>query len=212
MTSTIYSVDRVDLSLIKTEPPGLLICADGRVANPGWSSPALVRHIYVTLPADGVLGFDFVATPPAPGDQTTPVLTPIRADHLIPDVDLANFWGDGLPLAGVRCRAVANAKTTLLEEARPGMPGMCTISVAADGGAPSFAADIKPLFRDRDVAVMKAFGGFDLHDYDDVAAEADGILARLVHSDPNLLMPCDGAWPKADIDLFRAWIDAGKAP
>ena len=38
----------------------------------------------------------------------------------------------------------------------------------------SFAADIKPLFREGDRAAMKF--AFDLWDHDDVAAHADAIL------------------------------------
>jgi hypothetical protein len=48
---------------------------------------------------------------------------------------------------------------------------------------------------------------FDLWSDDDVSAHADAILARLRAG----TMPCDGAWPDAQIDLFQRWIDAGKA-
>jgi hypothetical protein len=46
---------------------------------------------------------------------------------------------------------------------------------------------------------------FDLASYDDVAANADGILTRLEAGE----MPCDGAWPDDQIDLFRRWTAAG---
>jgi hypothetical protein len=46
---------------------------------------------------------------------------------------------------------------------------------------------------------------FDLGSYDDVRANSEGILVRLEDGS----MPCDGAWPAADIDRFRAWIAAG---
>jgi hypothetical protein len=54
----------------------------------------------------------------------------------------------------------------------------------------SYATDIKPLFRPRDIAAMRNFGGFDLSKYDDVVKHADSILARLKAGD----MPCDGSW------------------
>jgi len=67
----------------------------------------------------------------------------------------------------------------------------------------SFAADIKPLFREGDRESM--MGSFDLWSYADVAAHADAIADRLRDG----TMPCDGAWPEEQVDLFDEWIDAG---
>jgi hypothetical protein len=69
----------------------------------------------------------------------------------------------------------------------------------------SFQTDILPLFRPIDVTSMSAW--FDLTSYDDVKANAAGILTRL--KDTTNPMPCDGQWPQARIDLFQSWIDAG---
>ncbi|MBV8684921.1 MAG: hypothetical protein JO111_18765 [Caulobacteraceae bacterium] len=74
--------------------------------------------------------------------------------------------------------------------------------------ATSFATDIRPLFRHKDVAAMKSAGGFDLSSYDDVFRLADGIFARLKEGD----MPCDGTWPSAHVKLFEDWIGDGKQP
>jgi hypothetical protein len=71
----------------------------------------------------------------------------------------------------------------------------------------SFAADIRPLFRDKDVESMKGMG-LDLSSLDEVGAQADAILARLRAGD----MPCDGAWPADQISLFEAWMSEGKQP
>jgi hypothetical protein len=49
---------------------------------------------------------------------------------------------------------------------------------------------------------------FDLWSADDVRAHAAGILQRLQDGS----MPCDGAWPAAQVDGFRRWIDAGMQP
>ena len=77
------------------------------------------------------------------------------------------------------------------------------------GPAPSFAADIKPLFRDDpDRSDMLVFGPFDLHDLDDVRNHATAILQRLNAGD----MPCDGAWPPERIALFQQWVDGGTPP
>ncbi len=73
-------------------------------------------------------------------------------------------------------------------------------------GTPSFAADIRPLFREEDVDSMSF--AFDLGSYDDVRDNAEEIHERLADGS----MPCDGEWPADRVELFRAWIDAGAAP
>lgn len=210
MTSRIYSIVTVDLSLIKTNPPGLLVSAAGMVTTSGWSNPRLVPFTYFKPPADGILDCDFVATPPAPDQIVLQVLTPISGDLALTDIELDNFWGPGLPLVGIRCHSVGNTKTALVGEDRPGMPIMRILSSEGESTSISFDADIKNLFRSRDVNVMKATRGFDLHNHGDVAEWADRILERLETTDTALLMPCDGRWPQTDIDLFKAWIAAGK--
>jgi hypothetical protein len=67
----------------------------------------------------------------------------------------------------------------------------------------SFEADIKPLFRERDRQSM--LGHFDLWSCEDVMENKDVILERLTDGD----MPCDGAWPAAQVELFREWVAAG---
>ena len=74
------------------------------------------------------------------------------------------------------------------------------------GGSPSFARDIRPLFRPDDREAMEF--AFDLHAYEDVRENAAGILERLEDGS----MPCDGEWPEERIALFRAWMDEGLAP
>lgn len=68
----------------------------------------------------------------------------------------------------------------------------------------SFETDVKPLFRERDRRSM-AFA-FDLGSHRDVGEHADAILDRLEAG----TMPCDGAWPAAQVELFRRWIAGGK--
>lgn len=69
--------------------------------------------------------------------------------------------------------------------------------------AVGYGRDIRPLFREKDVSSMSF--AFDLQSYDDVRANANGILAKL--SDGS--MPCDGAWPEEKVEVFRNWVDAG---
>lgn len=209
MTSRIYSITSVDLSLIKTNPPGLLVTAAGMVTTTGWTKPELVPFVYIQPPADGILDCDFVATPPASGQIVLQVLTPVTGVLALPDIDLENYWAPGLPLVGIRAHSAGNTKTALVDESRPGMPPMRIVADRAELAVPSFEADIKNLFRPRDVNVMKRRGGFDLHAYDDVVEWAERILERLESNNPSLLMPCDGKWPQTDIELFRAWIANG---
>jgi hypothetical protein len=68
----------------------------------------------------------------------------------------------------------------------------------------SYESDVKPLFRERDRDSMKF--AFDLWSYDDVSDNADEILSRLRAGS----MPCDVAWPEAQVDLFAHWVDEGK--
>jgi hypothetical protein len=75
---------------------------------------------------------------------------------------------------------------------------------AGDGGQLSFAQDIKPLFREKDRDSMQS--AFDLFDYSDVADHADAIVGALRSGQ----MPCDGAWPDAQVETLQQWIDLGK--
>jgi hypothetical protein len=68
---------------------------------------------------------------------------------------------------------------------------------------PSFARDIRPLFRESDRESMDF--AFDLWDYHDVSAHAEDILERLEEG----AMPCDGEWPGEQVARFRRWVEAG---
>ena len=68
----------------------------------------------------------------------------------------------------------------------------------------SFARQIKPLFRDRDRQSMKS--AFDLWSHDDVSQNADAILGAVKTGS----MPCDGAWPAEQVELFERWVASGK--
>jgi hypothetical protein len=69
---------------------------------------------------------------------------------------------------------------------------------------PGFETQIKPMFRERDRESMQL--AFDLWSHEDVSQHADAILARLQEG----TMPCDGAWPQAQVDLFQRWAEGGK--
>ena len=67
-----------------------------------------------------------------------------------------------------------------------------------------FEMNIKPMFRERDRRAMQSW--FDLWSYDDVSRHAEAILERLGEG----TMPCDGAWPPAQVDLFKSWVESGR--
>ena len=70
----------------------------------------------------------------------------------------------------------------------------------------SFERDIKPLFREKDRTSMSK--AFDLWSATDVAAQGQAILGRLRDGS----MPCDGAWPAANVDTFASWLSEGAQP
>ena len=78
----------------------------------------------------------------------------------------------------------------------------------------SFAADIRPLFTDRDIQGMKK--GFDLTSYDEVKAHASAIYDRIRGIGGAVMPPPpplgEGPWPQSHIDLFAEWLAGGCQP
>jgi len=70
-------------------------------------------------------------------------------------------------------------------------------------GSVTFAADIRPMFREKDRDAMR--GAFDLWHYDDVVTHAGAISTKLHDG----TMPCDGAWPAEQVKLFDRWVEQG---
>ena len=70
--------------------------------------------------------------------------------------------------------------------------------------APTFTADIKPVFRASDREAMR--GVFDLWSLDDVSVHSRPIFDAVSAGS----MPCDGPWPSDKVELLRRWIDVGK--
>ena len=69
-----------------------------------------------------------------------------------------------------------------------------------------FTADIKPLFREKDIHSMRF--AFNLDEYDDVSEHADHILERLRAGE----MPCDAPWSEDKVEVFERWVLGGKQP
>ena len=77
------------------------------------------------------------------------------------------------------------------------------VRTAAPNEPVTFDAHIKSLFRQMDRQSMRFV--FDLWSHADVAKHSAEILNRL----ENRSMPCDGAWPKDKVGLFRRWVESG---
>ena len=72
----------------------------------------------------------------------------------------------------------------------------------------SYAKDIQPMIREKDVAKMIDIAGFDLSKYEDVKEWAEGIYSRLEDGS----MPCDGVWSEEKLNKFKRWMDQGMEP
>ncbi len=107
--SRVHDVQRVGVALTRSIPPDLIVTAKGRASTTGWTDPHLTAWIYVQPPKDGILDFDFVAK--APTGIVLQVLTDIIGSAQLSEIDIANYWGKGKPLKGVRVHAVANSTT-----------------------------------------------------------------------------------------------------
>jgi CDGSH-type Zn-finger protein/truncated hemoglobin YjbI/ferredoxin len=102
-------------------------------------------------------------------------------------------WNTAAGPPGSRISALAPTQEE--PEVAPVLPG--------PDEALSFDQHVRPLFRRRDRQSMQF--AFDLWSHDDVSRHADAILERL----RNGTMPCDGAWPPEQTDVFTRWIDSG---
>ena len=79
----------------------------------------------------------------------------------------------------------------------------------------SFAADIKPLFRDVDVSHMKRFGvELDNYTYISDPANANSVLANLSPQDgePPSMPPGGPYWTADQLALFAQWQKDGYRP
>jgi len=127
--------------------------------------------------------------------QLEPVLAAMR--------EISRTLAAHLPAGSAHARLAA---TPTQSEPAAGEAATPAAPLPGPGEPVSFAAHIKPLFRQRDRQSMSF--AFDLGSYDDVRARAADILARLQDG----AMPCDGAWPAAKVEAFQRWIESGTPP
>lgn len=72
--------------------------------------------------------------------------------------------------------------------------------------AVSFAADIRPLFRDGDIKCMKAAG---VHLDDAAWMSVPANAQKVLHAVSAGVMPPDAPWPKERVALLQQWIASG---
>jgi CDGSH-type Zn-finger protein len=111
-----------------------------------------------------------------------------------PNMPVPRWWWVCNAKPGARISAVAPDS---------GEKGGATIKLPGPGETPSFGRHIKTLFRTMDRESMRF--AFDLWSHDDVSKHAAAILKRLQAG----TMPCDGAWPPAQLAAFEQWVVAG---
>lgn len=75
---------------------------------------------------------------------------------------------------------------------------------ATPGNAPDYHRDIAPLFRKIDVHLVQRMTGINLADANDVARNAQRLLADMETG----VLPYDGSWSMERILLFRAWAES----
>lgn len=94
----IRKVHTLELQLLKSTPPQLVINATGEVPTGGWKNGTLALRFYEGPPKNGLIDYDFVAEPPA--GPNIPVVLPIAAQTTLTDPPA---W-----LRGVRVRSATN--------------------------------------------------------------------------------------------------------
>ena len=60
----INTILKIEYIIDKSIPPNLNVTAKGVVSTKGWERPFLIRREYKNFPADGIWGYDLLATPP----------------------------------------------------------------------------------------------------------------------------------------------------
>ena len=74
---------------------------------------------------------------------------------------------------------------------------------------PSFANNIRPLFREVDIDHMKRHH-LDLASYDEVKMQAQDIVSRV--SNGTMPPPPETSWSPDQVQRFQDWIDQGMRP
>lgn len=96
----IYEINSVDFMLLKSNPPSLVILAQGKASTTGWTNLRLEPWVYTQPPPDGIWDFDFVGDPP----------TATNLKYLTPAIAAPYIWEgwSWKELRGVRVHSITN--------------------------------------------------------------------------------------------------------
>lgn len=97
----VHEVSSVDITMIKTLPPGVEISAEGKVLTGGFTNPRLEMVIYITPPADGIQELKFIVDPPPKDSIVTQAIVDVKTPTLT--INRVPTW-----MKGVRVTAETN--------------------------------------------------------------------------------------------------------
>jgi len=84
-------VTDVTYELQTSDPPNLVVTAEGTVPTGSWTEVQLIRRVYEKEPADGIWEYDLLARPPAgPAAQ---VISKVKASDIWEKVDATKLKG-----------------------------------------------------------------------------------------------------------------------
>jgi hypothetical protein len=115
----VLTVNSVRLSLQKSNPPTILVEADGTVGTPGWKNLDLVP-MENPVSADGILDLEFVGNPP--GGFVIQVVRPVTADFVI-TTDVEKIVGVIVHARTGSATQLLSAPTTPADPSPPALPG-----------------------------------------------------------------------------------------
>jgi hypothetical protein len=81
----------VKYELQTSEPPNLVVTAEGKVPTGGWTEVQLIRRNYEKEPADGIWEYDLLAKPPS--GPATQVISMVKASDTCEKVDAKKLKG-----------------------------------------------------------------------------------------------------------------------
>lgn len=105
MTKPVLLISNVEISIVKTNPPGFATRVEGQVGTPGWTGFALDHPIYIAPPPDGIYEADMVGEPA--GGIVIQVETPFCFEE--------NWVPFPADLKGLRVHGATNSITAMLE-------------------------------------------------------------------------------------------------
>lgn len=105
MTTPVFSVSTLSLTVLESQPPKLAIHVSGSVSTPGWTGLTLIHRVYIVPPADGVYEADVVGVPP--GGIVPQIITPFAFSEI-----RGQFPAD---LKGFRVYSATDSVTTMME-------------------------------------------------------------------------------------------------